>query len=231
VYTPAPATPVAIPASGDADYRVGIEIQPGWYRTAGGDHCYWEMSTRHDGEVSGITLNHFGRGPQVVQLQATSPAFESRSCGTWTRLPGQPRPMVSVTSAPDDVLLHGLDATYTNDSGPIVLKNWLDGGVFVSVADSAGTNAGIWSGLTIVLTPPSGQQLVPGTYSNVVVPGVGLPGPGLQLANGDLGCNTVSGSFTIGAITWDASGNPTSLTAFFEQHCDGGPAEFGFIDI
>jgi hypothetical protein len=219
VYTPAPATPVAIPASGDADYRVGIEIQPGWYRTPGGDDCYWEMATRHDGEISGITLNHFGRGPQVVQLQAASSAFESRNCGTWTRLPGQPRPMVSLTGEHGDTILADLDATYTSADGPIDLS----GGAFGVEVRVAG-----W---IIDFTPATGQALVAGTYPNAVRAHAGLPGAGLSLEGNGRGCNAVSGSFTIASIQWSPAGEPTSLTASFQQSCDGGPLAYGYIDI
>jgi len=60
---------------------------------------------------------------------------------------------------------------------------------------------------------------------------MGQPGPALELFGGARGCNQVSGTFTITSIQWSPTGDPTSLTAFFQQSCDGGPAAYGYIDI
>lgn len=79
----APAVPTASP--GDGIWRVGLDMRPGTYRSAGGDACNWAR-------LYGFTGNsqfdiHLGSGPTTVTIGPTDVGFESRRCGSWTLVP------------------------------------------------------------------------------------------------------------------------------------------------
>jgi hypothetical protein len=70
--------------SGDGTYRVGVDIQPGVYRSQGGSGCYWARLSGFSGGLGDVIANNFGAGPQVVQIAATDAAFSTSGCSTWT---------------------------------------------------------------------------------------------------------------------------------------------------
>lgn len=61
---------------GDGVYIVGQDVQPGTYKSAGGDTCYWARKTKN-GE---IIDNHLGAGPTVVVIKASDFSIEARGC-------------------------------------------------------------------------------------------------------------------------------------------------------
>ncbi|OBF92112.1 hypothetical protein A5791_14580 [Mycobacterium sp. 852002-51163_SCH5372311] len=72
----------------DGTYRVGIDIVPGTYRSAGANpqgesDCYWarlnSLNPTH------IIINGLGTGPQVVTVQPGDTAFLTHSCLTWQK--------------------------------------------------------------------------------------------------------------------------------------------------
>ena len=72
----------------DGTYRVGIDIVPGTYRSAGASpqgesDCYWarlnSLNPTH------IITNGLGTGPQVVTVQPNDTAFLTHSCLTWQK--------------------------------------------------------------------------------------------------------------------------------------------------
>jgi hypothetical protein len=86
--TPAPAPPQATPAPaqpatsipGDGTYRVGVDIEPGVYRSQGGGSCYWTRLSGLSGSFNDIIANNGQAGPQVVQIAPTDAAFETARC-------------------------------------------------------------------------------------------------------------------------------------------------------
>ena len=68
---------------GNGQWEVGVDIEPGKYRTDGGTPCYWAKLRPADHD---IIDNNLAEGPQIVTLQAGI-IFESKDCGTWTRQP------------------------------------------------------------------------------------------------------------------------------------------------
>ena len=48
--------------------------------------------------------------------------------------------------------------------------------------------------------------------------------PGISVGGDGRGCNTITGRFEVHDNTQDGSGNVTSATVSFEQHCEGGTA-------
>lgn len=79
----APAAPAGSITS-DGTFLVGADIKPGTYKSAGGDTCYWARLKDLSG--SGIIDNGIGAGQQVVTVQASDKAFETRGCGEWRRV-------------------------------------------------------------------------------------------------------------------------------------------------
>jgi hypothetical protein len=77
------AVPTATP--GDGVWRVGLDIQPGTYRSSGGDPCYWARLYGFAGNSQ--TESHLVFGPTIVTIAPTDVGFESRKCGTWTLTP------------------------------------------------------------------------------------------------------------------------------------------------
>lgn len=69
---------------GDGTWRVGIDIEPGTYRTAGTDSCYWARLSNFTGN-NDIIANDNARGPAIVTILASDAGFISRRCGTWTK--------------------------------------------------------------------------------------------------------------------------------------------------
>jgi hypothetical protein len=70
---------------GDGSYEVGVDIQPGKYKTKGstGDgSCSWEFRNRQGKR----TRNDGGRGPHVLVIPDNVFAVVSRECGTWARV-------------------------------------------------------------------------------------------------------------------------------------------------
>lgn len=97
-------------AFGEGIKRVGLDIAPGLYRSinASDASCYWTRLSDTRGESEGILAIDIGGGPRLVQILPTDVAFESRRCGTWTRVAG---PVTTRNDAPfaDGVYLAGVD--------------------------------------------------------------------------------------------------------------------------
>ena len=75
---------VAKNSFGSGMYLVGSDIQPGTYRSGGGDFCYWERLSGTGGSFSEIIANDISDGPSIVTISPTDVAFDSSGCGTWT---------------------------------------------------------------------------------------------------------------------------------------------------
>ncbi len=72
---------------------------------------------------------------------------------------------------------------------------------------------------------PGGAILTPGVYENATrLPFQAPSVPGLDVSGDGRGCNTLAGRFVVLDATYDASGNPLSFAAEFEQHCEGSQA-------
>lgn len=84
---PAPTGP-ATGMSSDGTYVIGVDIQPGIYRSAGtareGSDCYWKRLSSLD--TSDIIDNNSSPGPQTVEIKATDKAFVSSRCQPWTKV-------------------------------------------------------------------------------------------------------------------------------------------------
>lgn len=69
----------------DGTWEVGVDAQPGKYKTAGGSQCYWARLRRNDGGTGDIIQNNLGAGPQTVTVKAGE-YLQSKRCGTWSKV-------------------------------------------------------------------------------------------------------------------------------------------------
>jgi hypothetical protein len=79
--TGAPKTGMA----GDGMYKVGVDIQPGTYKSTGNadDSCYWERSKDALHGVDSITANDNVSGTGIVTIAAGDAYFKSTGCTDW----------------------------------------------------------------------------------------------------------------------------------------------------
>lgn len=96
---PAPAPgPQAAPAThidGDGTYKVGTDIVPGTYSTAGPiaeGACYWKRENSDE-----VPDNALTKKPQVVRIEPTDTAFITRDCQPWQQTSAAPPPQASPT--------------------------------------------------------------------------------------------------------------------------------------
>jgi hypothetical protein len=80
--------PAAAETISDGTYIVGTDIQPGEYRSRTADDlCYWARLKSTDGGLGSIIANNLSNGgQQIVTIKRTDKAFETRDCGTWSRV-------------------------------------------------------------------------------------------------------------------------------------------------
>jgi hypothetical protein len=104
---------------------------------------------------------------------------------------------------------------------------------YITVAAGSSTGLTIGFGTSVqnqtgslTFQAPAGQQLAVGTYTGALRANTPIgSAPGLDLTFSGLGCNTVSGSFTIYQFTLGADGSVDTLNATFDQVCDNGPGK------
>ncbi len=113
---------LSVAAFGDGRYPVGQGagmVPAGTYTTTGGNDCYWERD-----DLSGaIITNDFVPTPQrqIVTLDATDGAFDSRRCGDWQPLGAAPLTADPTAPFPDGTWRVGTDIAGNNRwiaSGP-----------------------------------------------------------------------------------------------------------------
>ncbi len=87
-YPPPPPPVPKTTMETDGTYRVGTDIVPGTYRSAGRSDegesdCYWarlnSLNPTH------IIDNNISTGPQVVAIQPSDVAFLTHSCQVWQK--------------------------------------------------------------------------------------------------------------------------------------------------
>jgi hypothetical protein len=70
----------------EGTYEVGVDIQPGKYKTKGDELCYWARLKNLDGSLNSIITNHLGEGAQTVTIKKSDKGFETNGCGEWTKV-------------------------------------------------------------------------------------------------------------------------------------------------
>jgi hypothetical protein len=70
---------------GPGDHIVGVDVQPGTYRTRSTQvFCYWERVSGFGGTLDEIIANGTGGGYFIVTIGAGDAGFSSDGCGTWS---------------------------------------------------------------------------------------------------------------------------------------------------
>jgi hypothetical protein len=68
---------------------VGVDIQPGTYRTTGpaggGGQCYWARMNSTTGDIGDVIDAGMPSGPATVTIAATDKSFQTAGCAEWTR--------------------------------------------------------------------------------------------------------------------------------------------------
>jgi len=202
-WTQAPGWVQSVPANGDATYRVGIEVQPGWYRSSGGANCYWGIYDSFDGSSASVLDGSYSPGPQLVHLLTTDAAFESRDCGVWSPIVGVPSVRMSIVN-PNHAPIF-----------PLTRATWTEAEV---VQSGAGVRTSSGS-LHVEFLPATGEQLHVGT-STLLKAGSQTAGTvGLDLSYASATCSAITGSIDIGNVEYDLSGHVVHITATFTARC------------
>jgi hypothetical protein len=87
---PTTAAPTTTPGPktefGPGSYRVGTDIAAGTYRSsATSTNCYWKRLSNFTGQDD-ILANYLSASPTTVTILASDKGFETRNCGTWTKV-------------------------------------------------------------------------------------------------------------------------------------------------
>ena len=86
VPTPTPLPTPAPTVLGDGIHIVGADMAPGLYSARPEGNCYWARLAGFRGTLDDILANNSGSSRQVVEILRTDAGFESKGCGTWTKL-------------------------------------------------------------------------------------------------------------------------------------------------
>lgn len=87
----APSTP-AVNGITSGTYEVGVDIEPGKYKTAGPADtrywpmCYWARLKDTSGEMGSIIANDNIRGQTTVTIKPGDGAFETTGCQPWVKV-------------------------------------------------------------------------------------------------------------------------------------------------
>jgi hypothetical protein len=121
---------------------------------------------------------------------------------------------VNLSSEPGDYIGGGADYSYTNADAAITVTA---SEAYLSITVRGNET---WSG--DFQLPDSLTQLEVGTYTNLTrFPFHDAAVGGLSWSGEGRGCNTLTGSITIEAVTYDGA-TLTSIDLQFEQYCEGG---------
>jgi len=149
-----------------------------------------------------------------------------------------PKPRTALATPSSAFFLDGIGAGFNPGSGILKLYTEADtsitlttdspGGVSLAIQENPFPSKDWWY---LDLYAADGDTLVPGTYEGATrYPFNAGDEPGLSFSGNGVGCNTLTGRFTIHELTRGAGGELTSLSASFEHHCEGAPpAVYGDI--
>jgi len=70
----------------DGTYIVGTDVEPGTYRSSGSSGCYYARLSGFSGGLENLIANDNTDAPAVVEIAPTDAGFESKRCGTWTKI-------------------------------------------------------------------------------------------------------------------------------------------------
>ena len=119
---------------------------------------------------------------------------------------------------PGDYIHPGME-TFSNGSWSFT------GGARTTTVGATPPNGTVGSGYQVTFsTAGLDADLAPQVYVGATRAPFASTGPGLEISGDGRGCNTLTGSFQIEAMSVDDGGALTAITATFEQHCEGASA-------
>ncbi|WP_031481401.1 hypothetical protein [Streptomyces bicolor] len=83
----AKGSPASTMAGEGGMFRVGVDIAPGTYKSAGNtdDSCYWERSKDAEHGIDSIIANNNVTGTAVVTISASDAYFKTTGCQDWKK--------------------------------------------------------------------------------------------------------------------------------------------------
>jgi len=147
----------------------------------------------------------------AIALLAGTAVSDARSgsllatSGTWT-----------MTGDPNESITNGRSYAFSAPNDGLELGSGFGSNGISVFARPAGTSD-LWDA---TFWAPTGQQLLPGVYSNARRFPDALH-PGLDVGGAGHGCNQVTGDFTIIDVSYGPYGYLNSVHLTFEQHCEG----------
>jgi hypothetical protein len=67
-------------------YFVSTDIEPGTYKSSGQTGCYYARLAGFSGGLDDIIANNNTDSAAIVTIDAGDKGFESKGCGTWTKM-------------------------------------------------------------------------------------------------------------------------------------------------
>lgn len=111
-------------------------------------------------------------------------------------------------------------ADYIQSSG-----SWSTPAKHISVVWENGHLSAQVAGWTIEVKAPHGARLRARRYTNAIrYPFNAANQAGLDVSGNGVGCNEVTGEFTVHSVRYSSAGKLLSVRLSFEHHCEGGPA-------
>jgi hypothetical protein len=86
------APPVVVEGYTEGVYEVGVDMQPGKYKTAGPDpddafpNCYYARLKTGDGSLGDIIDNNNSQGPVTVTVKTSDGMFDTSGCQAWVKV-------------------------------------------------------------------------------------------------------------------------------------------------
>lgn len=129
---------------------------------------------------------------------------------------------IELESDPGDYIGQGKSYLYSDDNSQISYSRNYDNGIDVSIRNLPNDPDLRW---TLNLAAPRQEEIQIGSYPLAErFPFQENDRPGLSFSGQGRGCNTLTGHFEVYEVSYDDSGNLSSLHAGFQQHCEGGPS-------
>jgi hypothetical protein len=104
---------------GAGTYAVGVDMEPGVYRTTG-NVSYWERLSGFSGEFEEIIANGNPSGPFVIEIMESDKGFKTQGSGEWVKIDLATYEGENLTEFGDGLYLVGKDiapGTYKSSGG------------------------------------------------------------------------------------------------------------------
>jgi hypothetical protein len=70
----------------DGNYIVGTDLEPGTYKSSGSRGCYYARLSGFHHTFDELIANEVTDAPAVVEIAPTDAGFQTKNCGTWSKI-------------------------------------------------------------------------------------------------------------------------------------------------